>query len=231
MTTSWRDVWARRRLDPTRGSVLAQLLAADGFDSGAGGVDEAAWRHFIGGVAETLELREDESVFDVGCGAGAFTYPLQQAGCRVGGIDQSEALIAAARQVMPEGHWLVGDAASLDPAEPADVVVACGSFLYFPDHEYARGVLARMTSKATRAVAILDVPDVDFREEALQLRRGTLGADEYEARYRGLDHLYFDRLWFLRMLDQMGASAIQIGQQRVEGYRMGEYRFNVFARV
>lgn len=227
----WKEVWARRSLDPSRGSMLTQLLAADGFDSGFGGIDEDAWRAFVDEVAGTLALRQEDAVFDVGCGAGAFVYPMYEAGLRVGGIDQSEALIDAARRVMPEGAWAVGEASALDPAEPYDVVVACGSFLYFPDNDYARGVLARMTAKATRAVAILDVPDASLRDEALAARRGALGEAEYEARYRGLDHLYFDRLWFLRMLDQMGCSAVQITPRGIDGHRMGDFRFNVFARV
>jgi len=34
MAKSWKEVWEARHLDRIRGSVLAQLLAADGFDTG-----------------------------------------------------------------------------------------------------------------------------------------------------------------------------------------------------
>lgn len=199
-------------------SDQANVPAWSGDDPGVRGVSDAAFRGFVAEVAEVLELVEGESVFDVCCGAGALLSPLHDAGCRVGGLDPSGDLIATARDLMPEGRWFVGDAAALDPADAYDVVVACGAFQRFPDHEYARGVLARMTAKATRAVAILDVPDAGARAEALALGQAP-GA------------LAFERLWFLRMLDQMGASAIRIGHRPVVGYAMGEHRFQVFAKV
>lgn len=183
---------------------------------GVGG--DAARRRFVAGVAEALDLVAGESIFDVACGAGDFLHPLQAAGCRVGGLDPSAELIAVARERMPDGQWLVGSADTLDPAEPYDVVVACGAFQRFPDHECARGVLARMTAKATRAVAILDVPDVGAQEAAV-------------ARGHDPAALTFERLWFLRMLNQMGASAVQIGYRHEGDHALGEHRFHVLARV
>lgn len=182
------------------------------------GFREASWRRFVAGVAETLELAEGESVFDVGCGDGDFLLPLHEAGCRVGGIDPSAALITTARRLMPEGQWVVGEAAALDPGGPYDVVVACGAFQHFADHEYARGVLARMTAKATRAVAILDVVEAGV----------PAGED---ARDQEPHTLCFDPIWFLKMLDQAGASAVQISRQHLDGHPFGEHRFHVFAKT
>jgi ubiquinone/menaquinone biosynthesis C-methylase UbiE len=175
--------------------------------------DQDGWRRIAAEMASELELAEGESVFEVGCGAGALLLPLYEAGCRVGGIDPSADRIAAARTLMPEGRWLVGDASALDPAEPYDVVMARGAFDRFPDQEYARGVLARMAAKATRAVAVLEVLETG------ETPRPPGGA------------LAFDRLWFLRMLDQVGASAVQIGHASGEAGAPDEPRFHVFARV
>lgn len=111
---------------------------------------------------------------------------------------------------MPDGRWVVGEAATLDPAESFTVVMACGSFQAFPDHAYARGVLARMAAKATRAVAILDLLDAGAVTDA---------------------HLDFDRLWFLKMLDEVGASAIQIGHAPGDTDPLAEHRYHVFAKL
>ncbi len=182
------------------------------------GIPEAAWRRFVAGVAETLELAEGESIFDVGCGGGEFLLPLHEAGCRVGGIDPNEALVTTARRLMPEGQWAVGEGAALDPAVPYDVVVSCGAFQRFADHEYARGVLARMTAKAARAVAILDVVEAG----------APAGEDAPE---QARDPLCFDPIWFLRMLDQMGASAVQISRQHMDDRLSGGSRFHVFVKM
>jgi len=225
---TWRDIWGARTLDPSRGSLLAQLMAADGLDTAFGAVTEAHWRRFALDVAGRLHAGPGTSVFDVGCGAGAFLLPLSDHGCRVGGVDQSAALIAHARAAMPDGAFAVADAAALDDGEAWDVVLSCGVFMYFPSLDYAATVLRRMARKARHAVAVLDVPDLALREEAMRLRRGSLGEREYEERYRGLDHLFFEREWIVDVLVKAGLNAMAESQQ-IAGYANGAHRFNVFA--
>lgn len=107
------------------------------------GVSEENWRSFVADVAELLEIREGERIFEVGDDAGAFVEPLRDAGCVVG----------------------TGPASSLDPSGEWDVVLACGAFASFPSLEYASDVVARMMAKADRAVAVLDVPDEDEKSD------------------------------------------------------------------
>lgn len=231
MTHRWKDVWAARTLDTTKTSILERLMAADGLDTGFGSVTEPAWREFVTRTGQSLQVGRGSRVFEVGCGAGAFLFPLAEAGCMVGGLDQSAALIRYASEAMPAGQWSQGDASALDPAEGWDVVLACGVFMYFPDPGYARGVIARMAAKATRAIAILDVPDVACREDAMAFRRGSMGAAEYEAKYAGLEHLFYDRSWMKRVLLEVGATDVRIEDQRVSGYQNARFRFNAFATL
>jgi trans-aconitate methyltransferase len=147
----------------------------------------------------------------------------------VGGLDQSASLIGFASEAMPDGHWSTGDAASIDVADRWDVVLACGVFMYFADHHYASRVIAAMMRKATRAVAILDVPDLATRDEAIAFRRGSLGEAEYEAKYRGLDHLFYDRSWMRDQLIANGAADVVIEDQQVAGYQNARFRFNARA--
>ncbi|MDE3153789.1 MAG: class I SAM-dependent methyltransferase [Acidobacteriota bacterium] len=228
MSPTWREVWDRRQLDPSLGSTLAQLMAADGLDTGFGSVTEIAWRAFVDHVACTLDLRAGTRVFEAGCGAGAFLYPLYDAGCTVAGLDRSPALVSYAAQAMPGGQFTVGDAATINPAESFDVVLSCGVFLYFPSLDYARTVVERMTTKATRAVAILDVPDLARQAQAMALRRGTLGEAAYEEKYRGLDHLYYEKTWLVDVLRACGLSRTHVEDQAIPGYANAAYRFNVF---
>jgi ubiquinone/menaquinone biosynthesis C-methylase UbiE len=57
-------------------------------------------------------LTPGTSVFEVGCGAGAFLYELEALGCKVGGVDHSPALIGKAMKAMPSGGFKVSDAAA-----------------------------------------------------------------------------------------------------------------------
>jgi hypothetical protein len=71
-----------------------------------------------------------------------------------------------------------------------------------------------MAATTTRAIAVLDVPDIDAQ-----------GA------MPGPPGLRYDRGWMLHELADIGASAVQIEDQRIEGDgRIGQ-RFNVYVRV
>jgi SAM-dependent methyltransferase len=225
----WAQVWARRSVDLSRRSQIAQLLAADGYDTGFGDVQESDWVQGVRGWANQLGISSGSSVYEVGCGAGAFLYELDRQGCRVGGLDQSPALVNIARTVMPDGHFEVASAAELAPVPAADAVVSFSVFFYFPSLGYARHVIDRMVAKATLAVAILDLPDAARREEALAERVAAAGGPEaYAARYDGLDHLYYSRDWVKQALGSAGVSDVQTADQSLPGYRNGRFRFNAW---
>jgi hypothetical protein len=47
---------------------------------------------------DRLGIRSGDTVYELGCGAGAFLYPLWQRGVKVGGLDYSSSLLDAARR-------------------------------------------------------------------------------------------------------------------------------------
>lgn len=227
--TSWEAVWEARRLDPAAASTLAALMAADGLDTGFGSVSEEHWTSFVRSVETTLRLEPGRSVFEVGCGAGAFLYDLYTRGYHVGGIDRSAALVGYARSVMPNGRFDVAEAAGLGAEERWDAVVACGVFLYFPSLDYASDVIARMVEKARHCVAILDLPDAARSSEALAHRQAAIGGPKaYAERYRGLEHLSFDRSWVAEALEGSGLVGVQVVDQAIPGYDNGRFRFNAW---
>lgn len=165
---------------------------------------------YIESVVETLDVGPGTSVFEVGCGAGEFLQPLSDNGYLVGGIDPSADLVARARETMPDGDFVVGEVASLSPAEPWDVVLS-SAFDGLSGVDEARGVLSRMAAKATHAIAILNLPEVSGG------RAVDLGAMPSG----------FDRRWVLRTLAEIGVTAVQFRQSP-----LGDPgRFDVFARV
>jgi trans-aconitate methyltransferase len=228
MAATWKEVWEARRLDPAYGSVLAQLLAADGFDASFSLIGDESWRRHVLGTAAVIGIGPGASVFDVGCGAGAYLFELAGQGCTVAGLDASSTLLRYAAQTMPAGDWIHADAAELDVREPYDFVIASASFHYFPSLDHAAGVLRRMVRKARRGVMVLDVPDLAKRDAAIESRRRMAGEEEYACKYSGLDHLYFDRAWFRTVLSDAGVARVEIADQRIEGYANAAHRYNVF---
>jgi trans-aconitate methyltransferase len=209
--------------------VLSRLLAADGMDTGFGNVEEGPWRQYVLQAADSIGIDAESSVFEVGCGAGAWLYELGRLGCEIGGLDTSPALIGYAHEHLPNGRWHVGDASALETVPRYDFVVSSGVFLYFPSLEYAQDVLRRMVAKAKKGVLVLDVPDLATRDAALAERHRIVGEESYRSRYAGLDHLYFDRSWFQSALASLDVLRVQIVNQSIDGYVNSRYRFNVSA--
>lgn len=224
---NWKEVWEGRPWDSHQQSVLAQMMAADGTDSGFADMSEHVWQDFVRHSADKMGLFAGASVFEVGCGAGAYLYEFYQQGCRVGGLDFSETLLDHTQTVMPNGKWVHGEACNLDVQSRFDFVVSCGVFHYFPSLAYAHAVLERMVSKARVGVAVLDVPDREMWKDALAARRGRMGQKEYDRRYDGLDHLYYTKEWFNAAFEKLRTSRIQIHHHA--GWLNSRYRFDVYA--
>jgi trans-aconitate methyltransferase len=205
-----------------------RLMAADGLDTGFGSVSEEAWRRYVLDTAATLGITPGSSVFDVGCGSGAYLYELYRSGCAVAGLDSSSAQIGYARQAMPEGQWQLADASELDVSTQYDFVVSSAVFLYFPSLDYAHRVLERLVRKARRGVMVADVPDLATRDQALAMRRRMAGEEVYASKYEGLDHLYICKSWFQSALADLKVAGVRIENQHIEGYANSAYRFNVF---
>jgi len=227
---TWKKVWDARQL-PAAGSLLARLMGADGLDTAFSTVGEEAWRRFVLETADAIGITPGCSVFEVGCGSGAFLYQLYQQGCTVAGLDASSALIGYARQAMPEGQWQLAEASQLDPSTKYDFVTSYGVFLYFPSLDYAQRVLERMLRKARHGVMVLDVPDLATRDQALAMRRRIAGEEAYASKYEGLEHLYISRSWFRSILADLNVADVRIKNQQIEGYANSAYRYNVFATI
>lgn len=135
-------------------------------------------------VAETLDVGPGTRIFEVDCGTGEFLYPFYMNGFIVGGSDADLDAIEQANVAMPNGLFQAGSAEALDPAIPWDVVV-CRSLKAAPSSDYMRGLVARMFAKATRAVALLDVPEQHQRALMHALTEAGAQAIQIEAA-----HLY-----------------------------------------
>lgn len=227
MSNNWKHIWSKHQAPESENLDLNFLLAVDGFDTNYGGIQEAAWHQYLHYLATQLKIVKDDSIFEIGCGAGAFLHPFWKKGHRVGGIDYSANLVKTALAAMPKAKIVAGEAIEFQDDEQFDLVVANSVFHYFPSHEYAEIVLSLMLKKSRKCIGIFDVLDIEHQEKAIARRKADLGDAEYEKKYRGLDHLYYHRSWFHNILAQESAKVIT-ESQNIQGYDNSPYRFNVF---
>jgi trans-aconitate methyltransferase len=224
MSNLWQQIWEKRSLQPQHEITLDTLISLDGFDSGAGKINPADWQEYTRRIAEKLGLKSGDSIFEVGCGAGAFLFSLrQQMALEVGGLDYAAGLIAAAQKAMPDGDFHVQSAQSLDTESSYDFVMANSVFHYF-DEAMATEVFQAMWKKAKHGIAILDVPNAATREACERARRDALSQAEYEEKYKGLHHTYYTPEWFIQQLPERPH---QVFESCVPNYAQSEFRFSV----
>ena len=89
---NWHRVWSHRRSSASISiqDPLQQLIALNGFDSPLGAMSANDWKKYLGIFVERCGLAEADSIFEVGCGSGAFLYPLLMSGYQIGGLDYSK---------------------------------------------------------------------------------------------------------------------------------------------
>ena len=226
----WHGVWEKRRRETQAPLDLAALIALDGFDSGAGRIAPEDWQVYAQLIADKLHLQDGNSVYEVGCGAGAFLYALQQVrDLEVGGLDYSSGLIEAAQHAMPEADFAVAEALALATTPQYDVVIANSVFHYF-DLPYAQQVLEAMLAKARVAVAVLDVPNLATKQACEALRREAASANmtqaEYDEKYAGYAHTYYDTSWF----DAFAGSEKTVFTSCIPNYAQRDFRFSVILK-
>ncbi|MGC2657343.1 MAG: methyltransferase domain-containing protein, partial [Bryobacteraceae bacterium] len=123
------------------------------------------WNKLCTRTAEWIGIRDGDSVFESGCGAGAFLQILHQSyRVKVAGADLAEKLVDIARLRLPGQFW-VGDMQDLSfvPDQSYDCVVSHGVFLYLPSiaaAERSASEMVRIAKKGGRIyVGVLNDPD------------------------------------------------------------------------
>ena len=81
-----------------------------------------------------VDLQPGQAVLDVGCGVGAFLRIVTERNARAYGVDASEALLALARERLPEADLRVGDMEAIPYDDGTfDLVTGFSSFFFAND--------------------------------------------------------------------------------------------------
>lgn len=193
----WKTVWNKRKYVKSD-NILEKLIALNGFDSGAGKISVNDWENYWDYVTQTLGVKNDESVFEIGCGAGALLWKYYENGLCVGGCDYSEILIKSAKEHM-NGEFYTQSAIDVNPTRTYEYAISNSVFQYFNSHQYAINVIEKMLKIANKSIAILDINDADKKEYAENKHRGMLSSDEYDKKYEGLEHRFYHKSWWAEL--------------------------------
>jgi len=226
----WYRIWRKKGRNPaipasSSDELLRMLLCLGGYDSPTASLSMHNWSTQIEYVKCALALNADDSVFEVGCGAGAFLYGLQRYCRTVGGLDYSSPLLEIARKVLTSNCLITAEAIRLPESPKYDHVVSQGVFHYFPDEAYAARVVRRMAAKAVRTVAVLDVNDAAKAGEAREHRRKAYAASGHPN--EELTQLYLHREFFRMLADELNCH-LRIDESVMRKAISSRFRYNAF---
>ena len=229
--SNWKEIWDKK--DRVQKYILECMVKSDGFDS-LGTFQVQNWLDYCETLYSKLGVREGVSVFEAGCGSGAFLYPLFLKGNTVGGLDYCEQLVNMAGSFMPGFHFLCADAEELDTDKKFDVVVSHSLFHYFQDYDKARTVLEKMIFKSNKVIGVFDVCDeemkAEYHKERIEnfVKEGFTEAQYWE-KYQNLDHLFYSRSFFESVANEFGLH-LEFSPQTDPNYGNSRLRYNVTFR-
>ncbi len=119
-----------------------------------------------------IPLAAPRLVYDLGCGPGNSTALLDGAypQAEIIGIDNSPAMLAKARETLPQRMFIAANLANWVPDPSADLLFSNATFQWVPDH--AQVVLRLLRGLKAGGVIALQMPD-NLNEPSHQLMRET----------------------------------------------------------
>jgi len=190
----WKEIWSNKQMMTDEYPSLESLIELDGFDSGGDDFTSNEWIQNIEFICSKMKINNGDSVFEVGCGSGAFLFALRELfSVKVAGLDYSKSLIQTAQKVFKdELSFQCRDAQEMEVTPTFDHVIAYSVFHYM-QYEDSINVLTKMLRKSTKTVGLFELPNADLQVESEDYRQSNMGLseEEYKKKYKGLPHTYF----------------------------------------
>ena len=208
--------------------LFVELKRADGFDVGGGAISEKELLRQYENIKTRLTANSPtalNSVYEFGCGAGANLLLFERDGFTCGGIDYSSALIDIAKKVLKSDDIVCDEAKNASVSPKYDCVLANSVISYFPNTDYTLEVLEKMYEKANFSIGLIDVHNIEKKEDFLAFRRKTV--ENYDEKYENLSKLFYSKDLFADFAKSHGLK-IEFYNSVVENYWNNEFVFNCF---
>ncbi len=222
----WKEIWNnKKRIEDY---ILELLISSNGFNSKNTEFTVLNWKKYTNKLYKKIGISSGDSIFEVGCGSGAFLYPLFCRGHFISGLDYSQVLVNLANKLIVN-RFICEEAINLEVDDKFDIVLSHSIFFYFTNLQYAEDVIKKMIQKSNKKIVILDINDSTKKESYHQIRASLIGIKKYKKKYDGLEHLFYDKNWFKEIAKKYNLD-IKIFDTSYKKYPMSEFKFNVILK-
>lgn len=197
-----------------RGARGGDLRDVSGYTHGLAQLTQAGLTDITDTVRLYLGLTAEDSLLDVGCGAGLLTQYFAGDVKLVVGLDASrEMMVNADRSEFQKVEAMADHLPFSDGT--FDKIFCHSIFQYFPDYEYAARVVAEMRRVLHPGgrVLIMDVSDVSKKEDYEKVKTPDT---------HNLKRIFYERGWFANL-----GPNISIFERTIRDYGNSQFRFNV----
>ena len=230
---NWKSIWNSKNIQKNAEITISDLIKLNGFDTGVGSYTCEEWLIMTEEFVNLFELKNDQNIYEIGCGAGAFLYAIKnKVDVNCYGIDYSESLIDIAKKYL-NGSFKVAEANNPPSFDTKfELIFLHSVFQYFPNEKYAFDVIRKSHKliKEGGKLCLLDVNDKEFESDSRLMRKKSFNNDDdYNEFYKGLDHLFISKERLENHLISIGFRNIKFFKHAVEGDKVRKYRFNLMA--
>lgn len=205
---NWIEYWELKGRSKEK-----NILFVSGYDVGLSRATEVARKTIFKSIMKWLNLKKNDKVLEVGCGAGLWLIPLSKILKDVIGLDSSKSML---KRIPKNIKTYLSEANKLSfPNNYFDKVFSFSVFQYFPNFEYAREVIKEMyrVCKYEGRILICDIPNIN--KKALYFKK------------KKLEHHNLKRLFYSKNFFKKQYKNSKIFDHWFRGYDNSKYRFNI----
>tara|TARA_B100001250_G_C19813324_1_gene796900 strand:- start:3719 stop:4396 length:678 start_codon:yes stop_codon:yes gene_type:complete len=221
----WYEIWNNRSINKKPYDML-NLLKLNGHDTNTGSINKEDWLNYFKLIYKKSNINKLDSIYEIGCGAGAFLKIFYDLDHEVSGSDYSKNLLKVIKEIMPNAFFKNEHANKINTEKKYDIVLANSVFQYFPNYSYADKVLDNMLNKCKKKILILDINDYSKKNEMIFLKK-EIQPGKINKKY--IKHQFYDKNYFEKIALKYGL-LIDIFPQNINNIN-SKYRYNVIMEI
>ena len=188
MSDFWKDIWDSKGRSDSKD--LLWLCGREHLD-----IPWNSKKEFEN-IKHLLNLKEDDKVLEVGCGAGFLSREFVDYDYR--GVDYSKSLIQKHKELFPNHEVQVSESSNLPFKDKEfDILFSSGIFQYFSNEDYFMKTVEEFKRVTKRAFLALDIKKKPTNPRHYCLPQETFveqGFKIYDATYKEMDFNYYNIL-------------------------------------